>query len=156
MITDFQIRLATREDVIEFQRIIHASSRDWNRETVLSCFAPNYLHWMIGLGNTMMGCAIVRKVMDYWEIMQIVIDAHYQQQGLGANLLRHIISEAKNAKIKKLELEVRESNYVAFNFYRHVGFKKVGVRKKYYGGIEDAILMDYDILVCTSDTAPNQ
>ena len=44
-------------------------------------------------------------------------------------------------KKEVISLEVNEKNIIAINLYKNFGFEKVGRRKKYYNGIDDAIIM---------------
>ena len=50
----------------------------------------------------------------------------------------------KNQAVKKLFLEVASNNIPAQKLYESMGFKTVGLRPKYYDGV-DAILMSKDI-----------
>ena len=40
-----------------------------------------------------------------------------------------------------ISLEVKEKNVPAIKLYEKYGFEKVGIRKKYYNGIDNAIIM---------------
>ena len=40
-----------------------------------------------------------------------------------------------------ISLEVNEKNYAAISLYKKAGFEDVGRRKKYYNGMDDAIIM---------------
>ncbi len=57
-------------------------------------------------------------------------------------LLSELIKEAGESGIKKIFLEVRESNIPAISLYNGFGFKQVGMRKDYYEKpVENALLM---------------
>ncbi len=45
-----------------------------------------------------------------------------------------------------MTLEVRRSNSAAIALYESFGFVEVGVRAGYYGGSEDALLMNLELL----------
>jgi ribosomal-protein-alanine N-acetyltransferase len=56
--------------------------------------------------------------------------------------LIHALRAAKGEGVIRSFLEVRESNVVALNMYRSLGFVEDGRRKEYYkNNNEDAILM---------------
>ena len=59
----------------------------------------------------------------------------------GSFLLENLISFAKKLNIKVITLEVNECNLSAIKLYNKFNFNKVGVRKKYYDGKNDAIIM---------------
>ena len=42
---------------------------------------------------------------------------------------------------KDISLEVNEENDAAINLYKKAGFEEVGIRKKYYNGKNNAIIM---------------
>ncbi len=76
------------------------------------------------------------------EIIYLVVDHEYHQQGIATHLLSHLISNypAKNYVI----LEVKEDNFKARALYEKNGFKKIGIRPKYYDN-QDAIIMRKDL-----------
>ena len=43
--------------------------------------------------------------------------------------------------MEKISLEVNEENKVAIHLYENNGFEKIGIRKKYYNGKNNAIIM---------------
>ncbi len=143
MIKDFDIRLLTPDDLYEMQTIMLSSSRDWKSSTLLSCFGHTYLQWGVFFNGALLGFVIVKNNHDHWEMMQIVIDSNYQNQGLATRLMQQVILEARRHPIQKIQLEVRCSNVSAIQLYRNCGFVEVGTRKNYYEGREDALLMDY-------------
>ena len=48
---------------------------------------------------------------------------------------------AKNEKKENISLEVNENNISARNLYEKYKFEIVGMRKKYYNGKDNAIIM---------------
>ena len=73
------------------------------------------------------------------EVLNFVVDESYQRQGYGQKLFDKMVKDMKD--VKKITLEVRASNIKGINFYTKIGFKQVGVRKKYYKNGEDALLL---------------
>jgi len=81
-------------------------------------------------------------VSDEIHIMNIAIHPDMRGKGMAKLLLKRLIDMALNKKISQIWLEVRPSNRAAISLYNAVGFKKVGVRKRYYPDThEDAIIM---------------
>jgi ribosomal-protein-alanine N-acetyltransferase len=142
MIENYEIRLLNTDDLSDMQPILLSASRDWTSSTLESCFEDSYLQWGIFFENTLLGFIIIKNHHIFWEMMQIVIDAEYQHQGLATQLMQAVILEARKKNVKTIQLEVRASNVSAISLYRKCGFVEVGVRKNYYQGKEDAILMD--------------
>lgn len=75
------------------------------------------------------------------EILNFLIDKSKQHQGYGTILFESILQEARQKGIKKVTLEVRESNSNAISFYTKFGFSKISIRKHYYQNGDNAIVM---------------
>lgn len=79
------------------------------------------------------------------EIHHFFLDPSYRGRGLGSLLLARFLRYAEETGIRRVYLEVRESNLSARNVYSRLGFRPSGVRAHYYQGpSEDAILMVYN------------
>ena len=75
------------------------------------------------------------------EITNIVTKKSKRKKGIGKALLEKIIEIAKQTEMEKISLEVNEENKVAIHLYENSGFEKIGIRKKYYNGKNNAIIM---------------
>ncbi|OGT47927.1 MAG: ribosomal-protein-alanine N-acetyltransferase [Gammaproteobacteria bacterium RIFCSPHIGHO2_12_FULL_38_11] len=136
------IRFIIPEDLPDIQHILQNTLSDWTPSIFQDCFNDHYYNWIIRDNNKPAGFITVKNNHDHWEIMQIVIDKNYQQQGLATKLVEYTIKQAKKLSVEKIQLEVRRSNTAAISLYQKCGFQKVGIRKKYYKDGEEAILMD--------------
>lgn len=137
------MRVVGASDLLQMQMILKLTPSDWSPQILQDCFSENYFHYVICDDNKILGFISLKNNIDHWEILQIVIDKKYQRQGLAKKLLQFVMCEAEKNKIKKLQLEVRKSNLPAIALYECCGFKRVGVRKKYYADGEDAVLMNF-------------
>ena len=52
-----------------------------------------------------------------------------------------IFEVLKEKCVEKIFLEVRRNNHSAKALYEKLGFTYISVREKYYGGVEDALIM---------------
>ena len=90
---------------------------------------------------------VIAGFYDYWvtfdsaTIAQIAIDPLYQRQQLGSLLMKEILTDAKNKKVRTITLEVRKNNEKAVNLYLKYGFKQTLIKEKYYSNGDDAIYM---------------
>ncbi len=75
------------------------------------------------------GFVIFYHVRDEIEIIQIGIMKSYQRKNYGSLIVNKI---KKLKDIRKIFLEVSVENIQAINFYLKNGFKKIGIRKRYY------------------------
>lgn len=65
--------------------------------------------------------------------------------GIGEILLKELIAMAKETGLEILSLEVNSKNLGAIHLYKKLGFETIRVRKKYYHGIDDALIMNLKI-----------
>lgn len=85
------------------------------------------------------GFAGIWYSVDDAHITNIVVRKSYRNKGIGSLLLEKLIELAKTKT--SLTLEVNTKNKIAQKLYLKYGFKNLGIRKKYYDGIEDAYIM---------------
>lgn len=64
--------------------------------------------------------------------IEIFIRPEFRNQGIGRQLVEKLFSWAKKNKVRKIELEVWSNNRPAITFYKKLGFKQEGIRKKAY------------------------
>ncbi len=74
-------------------------------------------------------------------ITTFAIHPAYRGEGFGKKLFGYALNYAKSQGCSEVSLEVRPSNIKAQNLYHSFGFKKIGVRKRYYADGEDAWVM---------------
>lgn len=82
-------------------------------------------------------------ILNEIELIKIVVHPDFQRQGIGLKIFYHLLD--LHPDIKKINLEVRESNQIAIQFYQKLGFDRVGKRTNYYSNREDAILMTKNV-----------
>lgn len=90
------------------------------------------------------GLLVYQTVLDEAEILNIVVATAARGQGYGRRLLNDVCDILKQQGVKRLFLEVRESNSVAIGLYQTMGFSQIGLRKNYYAtktGREHALLL---------------
>ena len=88
------------------------------------------------------GLVVFRMIADEAEILNLAVDSSRRRRGIGSRLVQETIDACKAAGVKRIFLEVRESNRDARNFYARMRFAEAGRRRDYYRGpIEDALLL---------------
>ena len=90
------------------------------------------------------GFIVYRIVVDEAEIITIGVNPDKRRLGIASAMIGIIEKSAKYQRVKKIFLEVAANNIPAQKLYENNGFKTVGLRPKYYDGV-DAILMSKDI-----------
>lgn len=91
------------------------------------------------------GFLVFRVLFEEAEILNICIEEKFRRLSIANTLLERSLEYLKGKKIKKIWLEVRESNSAARNFYTKAGFSISGISKKYYASpMENAVIMYLD------------
>ena len=141
---DFKISKMTIEDLESIKNIL-ASDFDnfWSfdvLEAELEC-DNSYVIVAKNTDNTIVGFAGLKTILDEADIMNIVVKKDFRHNGIGSILLENLINYSKNTNMKTITLEVNENNLSAIRLYDKFSFDKLGIRKKYYNGESDAIIM---------------
>ena len=90
------------------------------------------------------GFIVYRTVADEAEIITIGVNPEMRRNGIASAMIGIIEKNIKNQGVKKIFLEVSATNIPAQKLYKNLGYKVVGLRPKYYDGV-DAILMSKDL-----------
>ncbi|MBW0148701.1 ribosomal protein S18-alanine N-acetyltransferase [Marinobacter arenosus] len=144
---DLDIRHLAREDlpqVLEIER--QSYSHPWAEAVFQDCFRDNYRLWAACQGDVLIGYAVVAYMVDEAHLLNLCVHPGRQGQGLGRQLLRHLLAEAGREQIRQTILEVRLSNDAAHQLYLAEGFDEIGRRPGYYPdaeGREDARVMAF-------------
>lgn len=114
----------------------------WKFNTLKSEFSnPSSIYVVAYLDNELVGFAGIWLSVDDAHITNIVTKKNHRGKGIGSKLLEHLILLTKQNYKASLTLEVNTKNTSAQGLYNKYNFKNLGVRKKYYNGIEDAFIM---------------
>ena len=119
-----------------------AGAARWGEVGYRNIGAGGIVGWAAVRGNVVVGFVLTRAVADEMEILNLVVDPMARRKGIAVRLLARAIEEVKGADVKRVYLEVRESNSTARAFYLSRGFAEQGRRKNYYSQpVEDALLL---------------
>jgi ribosomal-protein-alanine N-acetyltransferase len=93
-------------------------------------------------GAGLLGYVVGRSVLDQGEILNLGVSLQARRRGIGAALVRRLLTTFSAAGVREAFLEVRESNLAAQRLYQSFGFRDVGRRRRYYRRpVEDAVLL---------------
>ena len=114
----------------------------WNFNTFKNeLLNPNSKYIVAKINNEIVGFGGIWKAVDDVHITNIVTAKKYRRQNIGSILLSNLIEMSKSEiGITSITLEVNSNNIPAIKLYEKFGFKKVGLRKKYYNNIDDAVI----------------
>jgi ribosomal-protein-alanine N-acetyltransferase len=87
------------------------------------------------------GFLVARHSPPEWELENIVVAPELRRTGIGKQLMKTLLVQARQTHGDAIFLEVRESNTAARRLYEEFGFRETGRRKAYYTSpSEDAVL----------------
>lgn len=145
---DFKISKMSIEDLKSIKNILTTDFDNfWSfdiLEEELEC-SNSYVIVARDINNTIVGFAGIKVILDEADIMNIVVKKDFRNNGIGSLLLDYLISYSKSINLKTITLEVNEINIPAIKLYEKFDFEKLGIRKKYYNGENDAIIMSKKI-----------
>lgn len=87
-------------------------------------------------GETVLGFALARYVLDEAELLLIATDTDQRRQGIGKLLVGSVTDWCQKNSVKKVILEVRSGN-AALELYTNLGFTQIGKRQNYYRGLDN-------------------
>ena len=95
--------------------------------------------------NLVIGICVFQVVVDEAQINYFVVDQKFRKKGLGSYLMSYLIKKCEKSNLKKLLLEVAQSNVSAERFYSSFDFSTVGIRKNYYKDGSHALLKEKNL-----------
>jgi [ribosomal protein S18]-alanine N-acetyltransferase len=107
--------------------------------------SPRRWVWTAHNAGGAVGVACVSHVADDCELEMIAVLLHARGGGTGATLLRHALVAAALAGCTRMLLEVSVRNSAAIALYRALTFVDVDIRRGYYKGGNDALIMQRDL-----------
>jgi len=92
--------------------------------------------------NLVIGICVFQVVLDEAQINYFVVNKKFRKKGFGSYLMSYLIKNCEKLNLKKLILEVSQSNDTAERFYSRFDFSTVGIRKNYYRDGSHALLKE--------------
>lgn len=103
---------------------------------------PNYVFCVACVDEEVVGYCGLYVVLDEGQITNIAVKKEFRNRRIGTALLMKIMEYARVQGAYNFSLDVRVSNESAVHLYEKIGFKSVGIRKKFYDKpVEDAYVM---------------
>lgn len=135
------LRALTRNDIPFLISIRKDFPDAWDENMLDSAFRAGNFYGFVAEetdGGLPVGFITYSINMDAADLQDLFVIKEKRRQGIANALLSAFITDAKSRNIKKLFLEVRESNTAALNLYKAARFTFLSARKRYYADGEDA------------------
>lgn len=132
------------EDVPEISRLEQeAFSMPWSEEDFEGMIrSENARYYVAEKDGVILGGCGLYIVLEEGSITNVVIRREARNQGVGTELMRHMMEMCGRDGVKAFTLEVRVSNKAAIHMYEKVGFISEGIRPGFYEKpVEDAMIM---------------
>ena len=115
----------------------------WSKEQWANEFKKNDTK-ILGLliKNLVIGICVFQVVLDEAQINYFVVNKKFRKKGFGSYFMSYLIKKCEKLNLKKLLLEVSQSNVTAERFYSRFDFSTVGMRKNYYKDGSHALLKE--------------
>jgi ribosomal-protein-alanine N-acetyltransferase len=155
------LRLATSADIsaiIALERdvpgLVHWSEHIYQK--IFQSETPERMLWVVEEDGELHGFLVARFDAAECELENLVVAARERRRGLGSQLMQALVAIGRERHLKRILLDVRESNYAGRALYKRFGFQVNGRRRGYYSQPpEDALLLAL-ALNCTSPSAPKR
>jgi len=138
----YRIRLAEPADLPELAQIERRVFPDpWPEAGFRELLGP-FTRVAVTETQAVAGYVVARCAVDEAEILNLAVHPGHLRRGLGSALVQDLVGDLGRAGVRRVFLEVRESNVGAQAFYRHLGFRSLGRRRGYYTHpTEDALIL---------------
>lgn len=141
----FTTRMCTADDLAAIRTIEQQSHPDpWSDKLLLNAISGERQHGIAAIDKTgsIVGFCFYQTLLDESEIHNLAVATGSRRNGVATILLDALIHRLTRLHVKRLFLEVRESNIAAGNLYNKVGFTQTAIRKAYYNNGETASIME--------------
>lgn len=140
---------ATRADIDGVSQLeLVAFADPWTRQAFEAALKERHARFHVARSaeGAVVGYLIAWFVLDEGEIANVAVVPAARRRGIARALLETIIAEARESRLARLFLEVRDSNVAARALYGSIGFVPIARRPRYYRKpVEDAIVLRLEL-----------
>ncbi|MEM2128265.1 MAG: ribosomal protein S18-alanine N-acetyltransferase [Candidatus Methanomethylicaceae archaeon] len=142
-----EVRDATLNDLNEIYAIEKESFSDPYPKPLLKAFFYHPGAYIVAVvRGKVVGYAIgIIRFRSLGHIISIAVEKDFRGKGIGKKLLHELIKRLSGMGAKKIRIEVRESNEIAINLYKKMGFTTKEKISRYYPDGEAALVMFIDL-----------
>lgn len=136
-----QAKIGSIDEMLKIEK--RSFAKHWNKQIFIDELSAENGYYICAVDNNkIIGYAGFRSVLDEAHITTLAVHPKSRGKGIGYSLVEKLMNDAKQKGIKKLFLEVRQSNVAAQKLYKKLGFKVIDRRREYYQKpSEDALVM---------------
>ncbi|MFT5350143.1 MAG: ribosomal-protein-alanine N-acetyltransferase [Planctomycetota bacterium] len=138
-------RPMVEDDLESIMRVeLAAYEYPWSEAIFRDCLRVGYCCWILESDDDFIAYGVMSVGGGESHILNLCVRPDYQNNGMGKEMLNHLMEIARHHNAQTVFLEVRPTNEVAIKLYNTAGFNEIGIRENYYpsdSGKEDALIM---------------
>ncbi len=119
-------------------------SRPWSEDSMRSALQQQETIYLVDeIEGRIRGYLGIWCMAEDGDLCNMAVAEQARREGVASGLMEEGMAYCRKQGVRRIVLEVRESNLPAKNLYQRKGFVPIGVRKQYYSDPqEDAIIME--------------
>lgn len=151
----YKIREMKDSDIVFVGKIeADIFSDSWSEASLRSSLEQEHVRMTVAEAcenKEILGYHIFYISLDEGDVARIAVLPACLRRGIAEALLEEMWEHCQGLNVKRVLLEVRESNENAIALYEKQGFSSLGVRKGYYQEpLENGVIMEKQIDITTS------
>lgn len=115
---------------------------DWSKKQLEESLKNGNIFFAAEQGNEIVAFLLAEDLIDSFNLLLIATKNEFKNKNIATKLMQKLEEIAKNKKIEKIWLEVRENNIPAINLYKKNDFKNIYLRRNYYKNGENALIFE--------------
>jgi len=143
------LRSATITELEEILALDRRSfSVPWSRQMFIDELSGDHKHLFCAFQSNpdrlslLLGFICFHSCLDEATLLRIAVQPGKKRKGIASFLIRKMMAQLKDEKVREIFLEVGASNHAAQKLYRSFNFQFIDRRPEYYPGTrEDALIM---------------
>ena len=112
------------DSVLEIER--ESNPFPWTERNFSACLEKGYYSLALEDDERLVGFAIMAISTEESHLLNIGVNKDFRRSGYGEKILKKMIIAAEVMGSKKIILEVRGSNKIAYRLYEKLGFYEIG------------------------------
>jgi ribosomal-protein-alanine N-acetyltransferase len=153
------IRWLIRRDMPEVLRIDQASfDQTWSEQDFLLCLRQrNCIGMVAEQAERVAGFMIYELHKTRLHILNFAVHPGFRRRSVGTQMSSKLINKLAGHRRTAVDVDLRETNLVAQQFFRKQGFKATQVLRAFYPDSgEDAFVMEYRLAADRSQPKPQR
>jgi len=115
---------------------------DWSKKQLEESLKNGNIFLAAEQRNEIVAFLLAEDLIDSFNLLLIATKNEFKNKNIATKLMQKLEEIAKNKKIEKIWLEVRENNIPAINLYKKNDFKNIYLRRNYYKNGENALIFE--------------